>query len=368
MIEQHIKDLSDFTEQALQNSTSKPNPLGRKTSVPEKIAKEESRSSSKIPVKRKTSKETFKPEVSPHLGHASTTPGQPVLSYPDGEPTKNVKTSTVFEVHSIKEMQVEQEPILDKEQFKSLKKFWEKGVESSGNTHSHAEQEMSDMRILQQPPAKPARLLSSQFNIKPNNEERPHSESSHRLKHFQQRIPLASSSEDETVHVAPPRKSSSSIPRSTFAKSKGSSLSKSLSSESNGLISHSEDSSATGRSSKKSKIPVRASPAGKDTKVDLIVTEDKVQQPSEPEISNSIEEIIVPESKPEAQESLYSRVQILIDTVSSDEEHSTTEAKSKHEDTMLQSSLETENGIILLLFLHKYRIVVIIKYENICNG
>nr|DBA21010.1 TPA: hypothetical protein GDO54_017736 [Pyxicephalus adspersus] len=236
-------------------------------------------------------------------------------------------------------MQAEQEPVLDKEQFMSLKKFWEKGAESSVN----AEMTVSDMRSFQQPPAKPSRLHPIQSSNKSNNEERSHPEYSYRAKHFSQRIPVASSSDDEMVHVAPPRKSSSYIPRSTYAKSKGSSLSKSVSlSESNGLVSHSEDSSGTGRSSKKSKLPIRASPI-KEIKVDLVSSEDQQPKMSAPEVPDSIEDIIVPEKKPETLESLYSRVQILIDTVSSDEEHGNTEAKPKNENTVVKASQKTEN-------------------------
>ncbi|KAM5145784.1 synaptotagmin-like protein 2 isoform 1-T2 [Mantella aurantiaca] len=340
---QHLKYLSEFTEQAPQNCTQL-TPLSRKTTVPEKSPKEEVGSPSKIPVKRKTSKEAFKPEVSPCLDQSRTASGQSAMSSADGDSAKNIKTSAIFEVHSMKEMEAEQDPILDKAQFMSLKKFWEKGAESPGIAHSHAEEDNSDMRNIQQPPAKPTRSLQMQSSVKSNNEERSQPEYSHRIKHFPQRIPLASSSEDEMVHVAPPRKSSSFIPRSTYAKSKGSPISKSISlSESNGLISQSEDSSGTGRSSKKSKLPVRASPAAKETIVNPTASEDKLPKMSEPEILDSIEDIIVPETKPEVQESLYSRVQILIDTVSSDEEHKSTETKPKNEETMVHTSQETEN-------------------------
>lgn len=337
--EQH---LPDFIERVPQNSTPKPIPLSRKTSVPGKSPNEDASSPSKIPVKRKTSREAFNPEASLQLDQSGAAPGHSALSSPDGKTNKNVKTNANFEVHSIKEMEAQQEQILDKGQFMSLKKFWEKSAESSGNSHSHAEQEVSDMRSLQQPPAKPTRSLPIQSSIKSNNGERSNSEYTHRIKHLPQRIPLASSSEDEMVHVAPPRKSSSFIPRSTYAKSKGSSPSKSLSSESNGLISHSEDSSGTSRSSKKSKLPVRASQAVKEPKGDPNAPEDKLPNVSEPVIPGLLEDVIVPETKPKVEESLYSRVQILIDTVSSDEEHGRTEAKPKNEDIMVHTSQEPE--------------------------
>lgn len=359
--------MPDLTERVPQNSTSKPIPLSRKTSVPVKSPNEDASSPSKIPVKRKI-REAFNPEASLQLDQSGAVPEHSALSSPDGETNKNVKTNANFEVHSLKEMEAEQEQILDKAQFMSLKKFWEKSAESSGNAHSHAEQDVSDMRSLQQLPAKPSRSIPIPSIIKSNNGERSNPEYTHRIKHLPQRIPLASSSEDEMVHVPPPRKSSSFLPRSTYAKSKGSSPSKSLSSESNGVISHSEDSSGTSRSSKKSKLPVRASQAVKEPKGDPNAAEDKLPNVSEPAIPGLLEDVIVPETKPKVQESLYSKVQILIDTVSSDEEHGRTEAKPKNEDRMVHTSQEPENGINILHTFYVVDIAVITKWERNLNG
>ncbi|XP_068107252.1 synaptotagmin-like protein 2 isoform X2 [Hyperolius riggenbachi] len=340
----------DSTQWDPQNFPPKHIPLARKTSAAEKTTKEEVISPSKIPVKRKTSREAFKPEVSPRLDFSGSaarkteTSGQSGLSSPEGETGKNAKINANFEVHSMKEMQAEQEPILDKAQFMSLKKFWEKGAETTGNVPGQGDQEAEDTRNSQQPPLKPARLHSVPSSTKSNNEERSHSEHPHRIKHFPQRIPVISSSEDEMVHVVPSRKPlSTSIPRSTYAKSKGAVLSKSVSlSENNGPASHSEDSGGTNRSSRKSKLPVRASPNKVETKTEPTSPRDKLPKLSEPEVPDSIEEIIVPESKPEVKESLYSRVQILIDTVSSDEDQSNQSTKHKSEDMTVCTAQETE--------------------------
>ncbi|XP_063793346.1 synaptotagmin-like protein 2 isoform X2 [Pseudophryne corroboree] len=334
--------LQDRGEWMLQNTTPKHLPLAKKTSVPESSAKEDSSSPSKIPVKRKTSKEAFKPKSSSRLDQPNVTEknveasGQSGLSSP--ELATNIKTNANFEVYALKDLQAEQEPMLDKGQFNSLKKFWEKGAAVSG-------QEVVDTWNSQEAPAKPNHSVPVQTNTK-NSEERPPAEYAHRIKHFPQRAPVVSSSEDEMVHVAPPRKiSSSSIPRSTYAKGKSASLSKSVSvSESNGTSSHSEDNSGTSRSSKKSKLPIRAAPGIKEAKVDPTSPKDKLPKISEPEMPDSVEEIIVPESKPEVQESLYSKVQILIDTVSSDEDHVSTDAKHDSGDMMGRSPLDTENG------------------------
>lgn len=329
------------------NSISKPTPLARKIFPPEKSPKEESVSPSKIPVKRKTSREALKTDISPQMDHSSITSkktetAQSGLSSPETEVPKHGKTNTNFEVHSLKEMQGEQEPVLDKGQFMSLRKFWEKGAGNSGNgSNSHIEQEAEDAKSLDDSPEKPNHSIPIQSTTKVNSEERSQPEYAHRLKYFSQRPQVVSSSEDEMVHVVHHRKTpTSSIPRSTYAKSKGSSNSRSVSlSESNGTTSHSEDNSGANRSSKKSKLPVRASKGDPTSS-----PKDKSPTTSVSEITDSVEEMIIPQSKPEVKESLYSRVQILIDTVSSDEEQGGEDNKPKSGDMTGHSPLETENG------------------------
>lgn len=349
---EHASNMPEGTAQN-KNSIAKPTPLARKISPPEKSPKEESVSPSKIPVKRKTSREALKTDISPQMDHSSITSKKTETLAPSGlflpetEVPKQVKTNTNFEVHSLKEMQGEQEPVLDKGQFMSLRKFWEKGAGNLGNaSNSHLEQEGEDAKNLDESPEKPKHSTPIQSTTKVNSEERSQPEYAHRLKYFSQRPQVVSSSEDEMVHVVPHRKTPSSIPRSTYAKSKGSSNSRSVSvSESNGTTSHSEDNNGVNRSSKKSKLPVRASSVVKETKVDPISSpKDKSPTISVPEITDSVEEIIVPQSKPEVKESLYSRVQILIDTVSSDEEQGGADNKPKSGDMSEHSPLETENG------------------------
>ncbi|KAG9478487.1 hypothetical protein GDO78_013499 [Eleutherodactylus coqui] len=336
------------------NSISKPIPLPRNITALEKSPKEESAGLSKIPVKRKTSREASKTDISPKLDHSSIasqkteTFAQSGLSSPETELPKNVKTNTNFEVHSLKEMQGEQEPTLDKDQFISLRKFWEKGAGNSGNaSHSHLQQDAEEAKNLNESSAKPNYSVPLQSTPKVNSEERTLPEFAHRLKYFSQRPQVLSSSDDEMIHVVPPRKtSSSSIPRSTYARSKGSSNSRSVSlSESNGTTSHSEDNSGVGRNSKKSKLPVRASSIVKEPKVDPTSSpKDKQPTVTTPELTDSMEETIVPQSKPEVTESLFSKVQILIDTVSSDEDQGGADNKPKSGDMAEHSPLEAENG------------------------
>lgn len=353
-IGEHASNVPEGSAQN-KNSISKPTPLARKIFPPEKSPKEESVSPSKIPVKRKTSREALKTDISPQMDHSSITSkktetAQSGLSSPETEVPKHVKTNTNFEVHSLKEMQGEQEPVLDKGQFMSLRKFWEKGAGNSGNgSNSHLEQEAEDAKSLDESPEKPNHSIPIQSTTKVNSEERSQPEYAHRLKYFSQRPQVVSSSEDEMVHVVHHRKTpTSSIPRSTYAKSKGSSNSRSVSlSESNGTTSHSEDNSGVNRSSKKSKLPVRASKGDPTSS-----PKDKSPTTSASEITDSVEEMIIPQSKPEVKESLYSRVQILIDTVSSDEEQGGEDNKPKSGDLTGHSPLETENGIhICILFI-----------------
>ncbi|KAM9324047.1 synaptotagmin-like protein 2 [Gastrophryne carolinensis] len=348
------KYMPESVERVPQNSAAKPVTLSRKISVAEKCLKEEGSSPSKIPVKRKTSREQFKPEVSPRLENSSSpsrktdASGQSGLSSPEGQSVKSVKSNSNFEVHSMKDMQAEQEPVLDKDQFMSLKKFWEKGTENPGNVQKQSEQQTADARSPQQPPAKPSRSLPVQLNSKMNNnnnnnEEKSQPEYPYRTKHFSHRIPVTSSSEDEMIPVPPPRKiPSSSIPRSTYAKSKGSSISKSSSlTESNEQTSPTEDIGGVSRSSKKSKLPVKAS--SMEHKAETPPPSERLTHVSEPEVPVCIEEIIVPETKPKVNETLQSRVQILIDTVSSDEDLRSTDANDKAEYTTKHASQKAEN-------------------------
>ncbi|KAM4662563.1 synaptotagmin-like protein 2 isoform 1-T3 [Discoglossus pictus] len=313
---------------------------------------EESNSSSKIPIKRKSSKGISWPEKTAPLDQSninsqkSEAPENSGLSSPDADVSKDLKTGSNFTIQSMKDRTTEQGAILDKDQFMSLKKFWEKGADIATGINSTSDQEWPEMKQ----PFELKRSISVQSNKSQNGEEKAVQEIPHKIRHFTQRVPVVSSSEDEQFYVAPPRKNSSSmIPRSTYGKSKGSSISRSVSvSENNGTTSHSEESSGTSRSSKKSKLPVRALSVHQEKKVDSPSSpqEDKFQPISEPDKLGIVEESIVPEVRPENNESLISKVQILIDTATTDDEQGmkvNDNAEQRTGNMTEQPSTETEN-------------------------
>ncbi|KAM8954473.1 synaptotagmin-like protein 2 isoform 2-T2 [Pelodytes ibericus] len=325
--------LPDSDRNATKSSISIDSSSKRKPPVPERRSpKDESGSLSKIPVIRKSSKEAGRPEVGLHLSQPESsakktdTSGHSSISSPEPDFGKDLKNGPSFVVQSMKD-KTEQETVVDQEQFRSLKNFWQKAAEAPGGVPSSSDTELAEVNNSPQPSVKPSRLASFQYNTKTPTEERPDIPS--RIKHFSQRASAVSSSEDELVHVSPPRKGSSSmIPRSTYGKSKGSPISKSVSlSESNGTSSPGEESSGVSRSPKKSKLPVRVPSISMEDKMDSPSPTRDEKLPSIPQAE--VEEIIVPEAKPEVKESLFSKVKILIDAVSSDEEQDAADAERR---------------------------------------
>ncbi|OCT65857.1 synaptotagmin-like protein 2 [Xenopus laevis] len=315
----------------------------------------EGSSSCKIPVKRRQSKEVYWTEPMPHKDQSNISTKQRENSRhsgpssPDAESGKDIKSVSNFTVQSMKDKTGDQETKLDKGQFKSLKKFWEKGGDISAGMNSSSDHESANTKHVQWPAA--INTVSVQYSRKQNGEVKQITEQPYKLKSFSQRAPVVSSSEDEMVHVNPPRKSPSSmIPRSTYNKGKGSPISKNASlSETNGTASPNEESSGSSRSLKRSKLPVRLPSISKETKVDVIPSpkEDKLPIVSEPEKASCKEEAVTPETKPEVKETPYSNVQILIDTVTSDEEQGTTaivEAKRRSEDVVENAISKSEEG------------------------
>ncbi|XP_053555106.1 synaptotagmin-like protein 2 [Bombina bombina] len=318
------------------------------------------KSPSKIPVKRKSSIGLSWPETGLQLDQSdnnakkSEAPGRSGLSSPEAEFDKDLRSGSNFTVQSMKDKLTEQDAMLDKDQFMSLKKFWEKGADNSASMKGTYNQDVVETKHPQEPSTRQQPVLncasSIQSNKSQNGEVSP--ELPYRLRHVSHRAPVLSSSEDEQFYVAPPRKGSSSmIPRSTYGKSKGSSISKSVSvSENNGTTSHSEESSGTSRASRKSKLPIRAPSVHQEKKVDSPSSpqDEKFETVPESEMLGFVEEHIIPESKPQVSESLFSRVQILIDTVTSDEEQCKKiieHTDRKGGDMTENTATETENDL-----------------------
>ncbi|XP_041428668.1 synaptotagmin-like protein 2 isoform X2 [Xenopus laevis] len=352
MVPRALADVLDESEPW--SSTPKNSSLRKSPAVPERRnVGEDGSSPSKIPVKRRQSKEVCWSEPVSHKDQSDISTKNTEISRhsspssPDAESGKDVKSSSNFTVQSMKDKTGDQETILEKRQFKSLKNFWEKGGDISAGMNSSSDHESTNTKHAQEPTA--SHTVSVQYSRKQNGEVKQVTEQPYKLKSFSQRAPVLSSSEDEMFHVNPPRKSPSSmIPRSTYNKSKGSPISKNASlSETNGTASPNEESS--GRSSKRSKLPVRLPSISKETKVDVLPSprDDKLPNVSEPEIAGCKEDAITTETKPDVKETPYSNVQILIDAVTSDEEQGTSasvKADRRSKDVVGNATCESEDG------------------------
>ncbi|MEE6497010.1 hypothetical protein FKM82_002559 [Ascaphus truei] len=374
--------LSAYDENESENSTPMERSLSdTKASPVRQSSQEEGSSPSKIPVKMKPSKGASRPEFTLHLDQSNSSAtkieaiGNRRLSSPEADFGKELKSGSNFTVNIMKDKPKEEESFLDRGQFMTLKTFWEKGADTAACVNNNSDQELTDMKSSQEPSAKHSFVLNSSASLQPNKsqngEEKPLPDLPHKIRHPPQRTAVVSSSEDEQFYVAPPRKgSSSSIPRATYGKSKGSPISKRVSlSESNGTTSHSEESSGTGRSSKKSKLPIRAPPSHQERMVDPATSPrvETLASISEPEGPSSVEEYVVSETRQHFQETLHSRVQILIDTITSVEEPSslvTQDDDKTSKDMTGKASSEVENGGSV----HEYPEIALSRAKSMSNA
>ncbi|XP_076203477.1 synaptotagmin-like protein 2 [Aptenodytes patagonicus] len=286
------------------------------TTVGAKTPPEEAYAHSKIPVKRKPSR-TFprSEQFVNHVGPAENSlANRKLLSSPkpltaEGESSQAVKQSVNYTISSMSNK--EEDIGFDREHFKNLKNFWEKGADSvtAGNVPEDLSWVEADGRQF-----KLCRSLSVQSGQGQNSEEKPVVFTKTRTPY--KRTITLSSSEEEPSYVAPARKGSVSvIPRSTYAKSKGGLVTRNNSlSESNGKLLVPEEEKVAQRCSKKSRLPVRAPSI-------------KIESPTK-EVSGSMfepetptDEFVVAEECKHAANSLASRVQILIEPVLSDGEN-----------------------------------------------
>ncbi|XP_010077732.1 PREDICTED: synaptotagmin-like protein 1 [Pterocles gutturalis] len=278
-----------------------------------KTPPEETYAPSKIPVKRKPSRTFPRPEqFVNHVGPAENSlakrelPVSPKPPTAEGESSQAAKQGVNYTISS---MSNKEESIgLDREHFKNLKNFWEKGADSVmvGNVPEDPSGVEADGRQF-----KLCRSLSVQSQ---NGDEKPGVFTKTRTPY--KRTITLSSSEEEPSYAAPARKGSFSvIPRSTYAKSKGSLVTRNNSlSESNEKPSMPEEEKVEQYCSKKSRLPVRAPSV-------------KIESPTK-EVSGSTlepetptDEFIVAEERKHAANSLASRVQILIEPALTDGEN-----------------------------------------------
>ncbi|KAM9600015.1 synaptotagmin-like protein 2 isoform 1-T3 [Morphnus guianensis] len=286
------------------------------TTVGPKTPPEETYAPSKIPVKRKPSR-TFprSEQFVNHVGAAENSLANRKLlasSKPltaEGEGSQAVKHGVNYTISSMSNK--EEDIGLNREHFKNLKNFWEKGADSVmvRNVPEDPSWVEADGRQF-----KLCRSLSVQSGQGQNTEEKPVIFTKTRTPY--KRTITLSSSEEEPSYVAPARKGSVSVvPRSTYAKSKGGPVTRNNSlGESNGKPTVPEEEKAAQCCSKKSRLPVRAPSV-------------KIESPTK-EVSGSTfepetptDEFIVAEERKHAANPLASRVQILIEPVLTDGEN-----------------------------------------------
>ncbi|XP_005022207.4 synaptotagmin-like protein 2 [Anas platyrhynchos] len=284
------------------------------TTAGPKTPPEETYAPSKIPVKRKSSR-TFprSEQFVNHLGPAENSVAKrelmesPKSLTAEGESSQSVKHGVNYTISSMSNK--EEDIGLDREHFKNLKNFWEKGADSVmvGSMPEDSSSGEADGKQF-----KLCRSLSVQSAQGQNGEEKPGVFTKTRAPH--KRTITLSSSEEEPSYVAPSRKGSVAfIPRSTYAKSKGGPVTRNSSlGESNGKPPVPEEEKMAQHSSKKSRLPVRAP----SIKIES-PTKEVPGSTSEPEMS--ADKFIVAEKRKYAN-CLASRVQILIDPVLTDDE------------------------------------------------
>uniref|UniRef100_A0A8C8BA72 Synaptotagmin-like protein 2 n=1 Tax=Otus sunia TaxID=257818 RepID=A0A8C8BA72_9STRI len=286
------------------------------TTVGPKTPPEEAYALSKIPVKRKPSR-TFprSEQFVNHMGLAENSLAKrELLASPkplttEGESGQAVKQGVNYTISSMSNK--EEDIGLDREHFKNLKNFWEKGADSVmvGNMPEDPSRVEADGRQF-----KLCRSLAGQPGQGQYSEEKSGVFTKTRTPY--KRTITLSSSEEEPSYVAPARKGSVSvIPRSTYAKSKGGLATRNNSlSESNGKPPAPEEEKAAQHCSKKSRLPVRAP----SVKIES-PTKEVSGSTFEPEMPT--DEFIVAEERKHAANSLASRVQILIEPVLTDGEN-----------------------------------------------
>nr|XP_056714935.1 synaptotagmin-like protein 4 [Euleptes europaea] len=306
------KDLNDFTYLA---GMDVPDTATGSPSI-QPAAQEKTSPSSKIPVKAKSSKGLFSPDTV--ISNAAEKPEFNLAKRPSlkscklpslGWEDSLLKQGDNYTILSLGNK--DEETGLDREHFKNLKNFWEKGGESAltKDTSEKPSEKTSMVEVNGRPP-RLRRSLSVQSNQSQNSDEKQSCNiySKARVRH--KRAATLSSSEDEPTYIAPPRKGSgSSIPRSTYARSKGAAVHKNNMSDGNGKQHLVEEGKKMQHCARRSKLPVR-------------VPSLKIESPTK-ELSGIIfepetpaDEYIMADESKRKTDSLAGRVQILIESVS----------------------------------------------------
>ncbi|XP_009875823.1 PREDICTED: uncharacterized protein LOC104280011, partial [Apaloderma vittatum] len=276
----------------------------------------ETYSPSKIPVRGKPSKTFSRSEQ--FLNHMEPTENSdtsrkllesPKLLTTEGESSQAVKQGRNYTISSMSNR--EEDIGLDREHFKNLKNFWEKGADSvaMGSMPVDPSCVEADGRRF-----KLCHSLSVQPGQGQNSKEKSGIFTKTRIPY--KRTITLSSSEEEPSYLASARKGLVSIvARSTNTKSKGCLAARNSSlSESNGKSLVPEEEKVAQHCSKKSKWPVQVP----SVKIES-PTKDASGSMFEPETLTN--ELTVAEERKHASNSLASRVQILIEPVLTDGEN-----------------------------------------------
>ncbi|KAM3827403.1 synaptotagmin-like protein 2 isoform 2-T3 [Vipera latastei] len=276
---------------------------------------------SRIPVNRKSSK----PLLSPNFTHSDgakksglgleKTQALKIFKFPpvgeeDGPPLKPDAHHIIISSVSNKDEEIG----VDRAHFKNLKNFWEKGGESLlANDAEEKPMEKANPTEVNGRPSRLNRSLLAQSNQGQMSDDKLSSNVNTKIRIVYNRSVILSSSEDESLYTTPPRKGSGShIPRSSYGRRKGSMGNRNHLSEGNGKQSSAEEERKAQRSTKRSKLPMR---------VPSVKIEAPIKEPRgiiyEPEIPAD-EFVMIEENKREV-DSLAGRVQILIESVPSEE-------------------------------------------------
>uniref|UniRef100_A0ABM5EW71 Synaptotagmin-like protein 2 isoform X1 n=1 Tax=Pogona vitticeps TaxID=103695 RepID=A0ABM5EW71_9SAUR len=302
-------DVPDAPQSPSENWTTQP------------AVREEINPSSRIPVKKKSSNGLFSPSAdhdnggeSPQLGPAKRESLKTSrLPSPREEEGRSIKQGPSYTVSPVKDEEIN----LDWQHFQNLKNFWEKGGESVlGN---YGSQPSTEKGVCVEDNGRPSRLrrsLSAQANESQNSDDK---QSSH-VPPPKPRIPsrkpsVLSSSEDEPSYTVRQRKGSGgpTLPRSTYARSKGGAAHRNSLSDGNGKPSSSvEEEKKAQRGPRRSRLPIRVpsvnieSPAKEWTGT--------LFEPETP-----ADEFVMAEESKRKRDSLAGRVQILIESAPSED-------------------------------------------------
>ncbi|KAJ7310226.1 hypothetical protein JRQ81_007122 [Phrynocephalus forsythii] len=316
------RDLDDFSYSVGPDVPDAPNnPSENRAAQP--ALHEAVNPSSRIPVKKKAGRGL--PRHSAVHGHGGENPQLGPVKR-DSPKTSRLPSSREEEEegHSAKQgasytispvSNKEEEIVLDRQHFKNLKNFWEKGGESISG--SYGSPPPTGKGAWAESNGKPSRLhrsLSAQSNQSQNSNDKPSPHIPPKSRALSRKPSTFSSSEEEPSYIAHPRKGSGpSIPRSTYARSKGGLVYKNSLSDENGKQPCSaEEERRAQRGARKSKLPIR---------VPLVSIESPAQKQTgtlyEPE--TPADEFVMAEENQRKRDSLAGRVQILIETVPSED-------------------------------------------------